>query len=287
MSMHLRFVVLGIGLLAFAPAGRAIEIDGIAARVGSEAILRSDIFDEMRRMGAPDERYVETRNHLIERKLILKAAGEAKLTLQEWVVENRVREIIKKGFDGDRNRLVETLGRQKMSYPEWRARMKDDMIVSAMRYQVVDRYVTASPDEMRREYAENPTRYATDRTMTVSVVTLSPERAGERGAMSEKLAKGKFEDLGPTVYRDAKIEELFHKKLCDRLEKMKKGEVGPWLELDGWSYLMRKDDEKAGKTRTFEEAFDDIEANIKEETAKRLYSEWIDRLKSETFIRVY
>ena len=80
----------------------AVEVDGVAATVGSQPILRSDVIHEMRRTNAPAEAFEDVRNALIERKLMLKAAGESKMTLQEWVVDNRVREIIEKGFDGDR-----------------------------------------------------------------------------------------------------------------------------------------------------------------------------------------
>ena len=41
-------------VLAFAAAARpaiAVEIDGVAAKVGSETILKSDVADEMRRNG--------------------------------------------------------------------------------------------------------------------------------------------------------------------------------------------------------------------------------------------
>ena len=105
-------------LLAALAGGVAFgyEVDGIAAKVGSDTILRSDVFEEMRRMGARDEsRYAEARNDMIDRRLILKAAGDAKMTMQEWVVENRVREIVDKSFGGDRSKLVEMLAKQKMS----------------------------------------------------------------------------------------------------------------------------------------------------------------------------
>ena len=88
----------------------AVEVDGVAATVGSQPILRSDVIHEMRRTNAPAEAFEDVRNALIERKLMLKAAGESKMTLQEWVVDNRVREIIEKGFDGDRNKLVAIFG---------------------------------------------------------------------------------------------------------------------------------------------------------------------------------
>ena len=109
--MHMSMKALTLALAAAALHAVAVEVDGVAARVGSETILKSDVAEEMRRMGLRDaSRFDEIRNEMIDRKLILKAAVDAKMTLQDWVVENRMREIIAKAFGGDRNKLIETLG---------------------------------------------------------------------------------------------------------------------------------------------------------------------------------
>ena len=274
-------------LAAGALAASAVEVDGIAARVGTEAILRSDILDEMRRMGAPDEKYNEIRNQMIDRKLILRAASEAKMTMQEWVIENRIREIIKKGFDGDRNKLMDALTRQKVSYPEWRARMKEDMVVSAMRYQVVDKNVSASPADLRREYAEHKSRYSTDGKVTVSVIMLQPSEASKRDEIAAKVSEKPFAELGAQRYENIRPEDQFKPEICEEIAKMPKGTISRWIELDGWSFLIRKEDEALGRVKTFEEAIEDVEANVKEETAKRLYQAWLERLRAETYVKVY
>ena len=134
-------------VLATALAGvcHAMEVDGVAAQVDAATILKSDVISEMRRAGLSPDRYSAVLEEMIERKLILKAAAESKMTIQDWVVENRIRDIITRAFEGDRNRLMETLAQQKVSYPEWRQRLLDDMIVGAMRWQMVDKTVAASP----------------------------------------------------------------------------------------------------------------------------------------------
>ena len=68
---------------------------------------------------------------------------------------------------------------------------------------------------------------------------------------------------------------------------MPKGTISQWIELDGWSFLLRKDDETGGAAMSFEQAYDRIAASVKEEAAKKLYTEWLDLLKSETYIKVY
>ena len=276
-------------LVAFASGlSFGYEIDGVAAKVGSETILRSDVFEEMRRMGARDEsRYVDVRNDMIDRKLILKAARDAKMTMQEWVVENRVREIIDKSFGGDRSKLIDMLGKQKMSYPEWYARLKEDMIVGAMRWSVVEKNVSASPAAMRREFEENRSRYASDHKVTVSVIMLKPGEEGRRQEISDKLKDQDFLELGGRRFENVKPEEQFKPDICREIEAMPKGTISHWIEIDGWSFLIRKESESAGRAFTFEEAYDKIEEAVKDAEAERLYKAWIKRLREETYIRVF
>ena len=61
--------------LLTALAAFAVEVDGIAARVGSSVILKSDVIGEMRRAGAGPDRYAIVRGEMIERELMLKAAA--------------------------------------------------------------------------------------------------------------------------------------------------------------------------------------------------------------------
>ena len=266
----------------------AVEVDGVAAAVGTDSILRSDVLNEIARAGTPEPpEYADVLNRMIERKLILKAAQESKMTIQEWVVENRVREIVNRSFEGDRNKLIETLGKQQISYPEWYAKTKEDIVIGAMRWNVIDKNVTASPSAMRKEYESNAARYVKDHKVSVSVILLQPEEKAKREEISAALKDKSFEDLGGKKYENVKPEELFKPEVCAEIDKMPKGTISHWIEIDGWSFLLRKDAESTGSKLSFDEAYDQIEADVKEKEAKRLYTAWIDRLRAETYIKVY
>lgn len=276
----------------------AVEVDGVAARVGSETILKSDVYFAMGRNNADPSRYDEIRNRLIDRKLMLKAAEDAKMTMQEWVVENRIREVIKNSFDGDRNKLIETLKRQKVSYPEWRSQMREDMIVSAIRWQMVDKNVSASPSAMREEYEKNASRYVRDRKVTVSVILLKPGEADKREKINKELSAKSFADLARRYssdsraaeggqWKDVDPEDAFNPVVCEEIAKMPRGTISRWIEIDGWSFLLRKDDEAEGGKLSFEEAYDEIEKAVKNAAAEKLYEEWIKRLRASTYIKVY
>ena len=295
--MKIRYILV-LSLLISLVAG-AGEVDGIAARVGSAVILKSDIANEMRRSGAGAEKYADIRDEMIERELILRAAKEAKLQMQDWVVENRIRDIISRAFNGDRNKLMEALAKDKVAYPEWHQRIKDDMIVNAMRWQVVDKNIQASPAAMRDEYAAHPERYVAERRVTVSAILLKPGDAEKSDEIDEALKNGtSFADLARKhsvdakakdggQWKDVRPEDVFRPEICEEIAKMPKGTISKWIELDGWKFLLRKDDETAGGKMSFADAYDTIAANVKNDEAKRLYVDWIERLKAATYIKVY
>ena len=288
-----------LATLVVASVAGAVEIDGVVAKVGVETVLRSDVLGEMRRAGAGEGEYGEYLDHMIERKLILKAATESKMTMQEWVVESRVREVIQRNFDGDRNKLMDALAHDRVSYPEWYSKVKEDMIIQAMRWQVVDKNITASPSELRREYAEHPERYAAGKTATLSVILLKPEDAASRQAIDAALKSGeKFEALARRysadshaaeggLWRDIDPADVFKPEVAETLAQLADGAISKWLDIDGWSFLIRRESMKGGAVKSFEEAFDAIDANVREAKAKVAYEAWVKRLRAETFVKLY
>ena len=50
---------------------------------------------------------------------------------------------------------------------------------------------------------------------------------------------------------------------------------------------MRKEAEESGRVPTFLEAYDKIEANVKEAESNAAYDAWLERLRAETYIKVY
>ena len=279
-------------------AAKAVEVDGIAATVGDETILRNDVYNELRRAGLDESHYNEMRTMLIDRKLILKAASESKMTLQEWVVENRIREIIDNAFGGDRNKLIAMLGQQKVPYTEWRKKIRDDMVVSAMKWNVVDKYANASPAEMKAEYAAHPERYAEGAKTTVAVILLRPTDIDKKEMITESLQSREFGDIAKDysadpraadggLWKNVVASEVFRPEIAEEISKMPRGTISDWIDLDGWSFLVKKIDDTTEKTRTFAEAYDEIEANVRDANSRKAYNEWIERLRSETYIRVW
>ena len=99
-----------VAALAVSGSVSAAVLDGIAAKINDLAITFDEVKMEISRNpevrekalaakpGDIAEIYTNAVNMLIDRKLILKSAADKKLDMQEWLVDNRIREIVNKSI---------------------------------------------------------------------------------------------------------------------------------------------------------------------------------------------
>lgn len=322
-----KMMVLGLVLAAFAASaeltlssgGRkpkgGMLVDGVAAYVNGDFITISDVMTEVRRspyainreLSEADLRklYDITLNALIDRKLILEQAKKSKMSLQAWAIDNRIREIVANNFNGDESKLNELLSKRGISYEEWRKRIEEDLIVSAMRYQFIDKRIQPTPAEVRNEYEANREKYQTERAVAVSMIILDPPagstnltveaRAAE---ISAALKKGKsFAELAKVYSSDSKAanggswgkvnpDDVFRKEIRDALAALKPGEVSEVLVLDGYGYIIRKDDQQDSRVLTYQEALPYAEGNLRMKMGEKLYKQWTDRMRKAAYIKI-
>jgi parvulin-like peptidyl-prolyl isomerase len=309
-----------VAALAVSGSVSAAVLDGIAAKINDLAITFDEVKMEISRNpevrekalaakpGDIAEIYTNAVNMLIDRKLILKSAADKKLDMQEWLVDNRIREIVKERFDGDRNKLVAMLEEGRVPMTEWRNSIREDMIIASMRYQMVDRFVSVSPVAMQKEYNENKSKYNVEASTSVRVILLRPAPEGDASTppvstraeeILGRLDKGEdFGELAKKYSSDSKAqngglwenikpEEQFRPEIVDTISKIKPGEHSRLVDLDGWGFIVRKEKEQQSRARTFLEAYDSIENNLRTKIAKAKYDEWMARLRKNQFVEIF
>lgn len=292
-------------------------MDGTAARVDAAVITIGDVMAEIR--GNPRWRagvnladraefaalYRRVVEAMVERKLVLKAADEAKMELQEWVVDARVQEIVREHFGGDINKLNAVLAEAGTTFGDWRRTVREDMVVAAMRYRKIENNTTASPAAMRAEYNAHPERYATKDATTIAVILLAPaagkEPPAERAAkLIEQLAGGAdFAALARSnsadthaaqggLWENVQPKDYFLPEIVAHIETLKPGETSKKPVVFGqYAVIVRKISETRGGRRDFADCYAEIEKNVCAAERERLYREWIDTLKAASFVRMY
>ena len=300
---------LFIVVAAVAALSRAATLDGIAAKVNDAVITIGDVVNEMRRGGAQEDfrtAYSNALEEAINRRLILACAAEKKLDMQEWLVDNRVRDIVKDNFEGDMNKLNLQLAQSRIALSDWRNQIRDDMIVNAMRFQMAEKPVFVSPAAMQNEYALHRDRYFREASASVRVILLRPPQDNKTPSVSTRaeevlarLDKGEsFADLARTYSADShardgglwmniKPEDAFRPEIAAEINRLKPGAHSKLVNLDGWGFIVKKESEATAKQMTFAEAYDDITRTLKKAAVEKAYADWIADLRAQAFIKTY
>jgi len=302
--------------LAQVGAGRRapILLDGVGAYINDSTITISEVMAEVRRMpnlsrndeARMREMYYATLNAMIDRRLILDYAKKTKVQLQPWAVEARIREIVSQSFDGDRTKLYDLLADRKIATGEWEKGLEEDLLLSAMRYQYVDRRVTVTPSEIRAEYEANKSRYQTESAVGVSMIVLDASEDTHDGTVEQcaeaifaSLKDGvSFATLARRYSKDSKAisggswgkinpEEVFHEDLAKIVRQLKPGEVSPLVQMKDVGYIVRKDEQQDMRVLTFEEASRYVEGRLRVEKSEKMFKEWTARLRKEAYISIF
>lgn len=309
-------MAFGVVCAAEKPANKAMLLDGVAAYVNSDMITIAEVMNEVRRSpwagtaAARDEQrlremYSATLSALVDRKLILSAAKKSEMVLQGWAVENRVREIVANNFEGDQVKLFQLLADRKITFEEWKSNLNEDLLITAMRYRNVDSRVNPTPKEIRAEYEANKGRYQTERAVAVSMMILDPPAEGEPTVderarqIEDKLREGvSFAELARVYSKDAKAagggswgkvnpEDVFRPEICNMLNRLNSGETAPVIILDGYGYIVRKDEQQDSRALTFEEAAPYVESNLRMKKSEELYKAWMQRLRDDSYVKIF
>src|ERR1044071_9284634 len=157
-------VLLPICCAAFAQ--EPIVVDGIAAIVNGDVITISQV----RALSAPREKQLRAQftgqelekqlkatrelalKDLIDRQLVLQAFKKEKFEIPDHFIDERVHEVIRENFGGDRNTFIKTLEAQNYTLGEFRKKEMEQMIVQAMKSHNVKTKSIISPPKVDEYY---------------------------------------------------------------------------------------------------------------------------------------
>ncbi|MBA2431129.1 MAG: peptidylprolyl isomerase [Chthoniobacterales bacterium] len=295
-------------------------IDGIAAVVNGEVIT----LGQVRMVSMPRERLLRSQlrgeelakqltearrlalQDLIDRQLIVQAFKEEKLSLPDYFVEQRMNEIIRENFGGDRNAFIKMLEAQNFSLSEFRKNEFEKIIVAAMRGKNVKPNTVASPVKIEQYYRKNRAEFTSKEEVKLRLIMI-PNRAEEGNASAQKamaeeilgkLAGGAdFERMAQMYSEDSTRDSggdwgwVERNTLAPQLEKVAfgtpKGRMSSLVELGGNFYILKVDDKRGGMTKPLAEVRADIEKRLVQEEAQRLQENWLAGLRQKATIRTF
>ena len=314
-------LAIAVGLGGWA-AAEQVTVDGVAAYVNDSVITVGDVREAMAPMasqlkdayqgaelaGKLREVYDETLNAIIENKLIVTAfESDEKLNKEavEKLVERRVSDFIQDRFKGDRQEFLKALTDEHLSLEQWRARLREDLIVGIMRNREVESKVIVSPRDVRRIYESKTATYTRPERLNLAVILIRGSTNGAETAARllraretvKKLKAGEdFAECAKHVSEDAKADKGgewgwmdtadLRRELAEAVKAVPPGGVSDVVQAGDDYYILKvRERQKAGLT-PFDEVRPSIEKDVRRKEAKRLYGVWVERLKKDAYIDI-
>jgi parvulin-like peptidyl-prolyl isomerase len=243
---------------------------------------------------------------LIDRRLVIQAFKKESYEIPDHVVDERMHQIIRESFGGDRNTFIKTLEAQNYTLGEFKEKEMERIIVQAMRSHNVKTNAVISPTKVEEYYRKHHDEFTTKEQIKLRMIMVSGQKdtatAPAQKALAEevlgRLAGGAEFDRTAQVYSEDSTKEnggdwgwIERNTLAAPLEKiafnMPVGRISNIIDYAGNYYILKVEDKRGGTTRSLAEARSDIEKRLLEDEAQQIQEHWITGLRQKAYIRTF
>ena len=301
-------------------AQEPMVVDGIAAIVNGDVITISQV----RGLSAPREKQLRAQltgqelekqvktarelalKDLIDRQLVLQAFKKEKYEIPDHFVDERMHEIIRENFGGDRSTFIKTLEAQNYTLGEFKQKEMEQMIVQAMRSHNVKTKNIISPTKVDDYYKKHRADFTSKEQIKLRMIMIPGQKdtatAPAQKALAEevlgRLAGGAEFDRIAQVYSEDSTRDnggdwgwIERKTLAEPLEKfafnMPVGRVSNIIDYAGNYYILKVEDKQGGTTKSLNEVRADIEKKLIQEEAQQIQERWIASLREKAYIKTF
>jgi peptidyl-prolyl cis-trans isomerase SurA len=306
---------LTIAVLA-APGARAAEelLDGIAAQVGSDVVLVSEVTrvtapmeDQLRKAGATDRDInmvrVDMLERLIERRLVEQVVRRMELTASDAEVDQAVAAIASEN-NLTLDQLRESLESHGVTWESYREKIRGEIQRSKILNGMVRSKVKVEDAQVRALYEQ---RYGSQRQggeemhLRHLVVTggedapRSHEQACDQvRAAQERIQAGEaFGDLARELSESNPAgggdigwvhEQDIAPWMADAVRGLEAGQVSAVIEMPFGCNLFQVVERRGFQPQTYEQAEQQLYAELFNKGLEAEYEKWIDEIRSHTYI---
>jgi len=315
----LAFSCLGVAATA-SPTRGAESVNGIAAIVNDSVIT----YSEVREVVEPRERLLRSQysgaelvkkitelrkaalQDLIDRQLIVQSFEKEKLAIPPHFVDERIDEVIKENFGGDRNAFIKTMESQKFTMSKFRDMERQKIIVQAMRAKNVKSNLLVPPAKIEEYYRQHKDQFSNKAQVKLRMIMIpghadSGGGAAQRSMADEiraKLITGADFDKMAQMYSEDSTRDLGgdwgwidDKTLSPELSRvafsLKPGEISKVVDLGGNNYILKVEARQGGEVKPLKDVRADIEARLRQEQAQQLQEHWLASLRSKAYIKTF
>src|SRR5437868_13432266 len=277
----------GLPIFSAAFAEEPQVVDGIAAIVNGEVIT----YSQVRALSAPREKLLRSQltgkdleskllelrqlalRDLVDRRLVIQAFKKESYQIPDHFVDQRMQEIIRESFGGDRNTFVKTLEAQNYTLGEFKQKGMERMIVAAMRSHNVKTNSIVSPIKIEDYYRKHHEEFTTKEQIKLRMIMISGQKDTASTPAQKTLAEevlgrlascAEFDRTAQVYSEDSTRDNggdwgwIERNTLAAALEKvafnMPVGRISNIIEYAGNYYILKVEDKHGGTTRSLSEA---------------------------------
>src|SRR5437660_1542645 len=319
-------VLLAAGTVTQAPicnisfAEEPTVVDGMAAVVNGEVIT----FSQVRALSAPEERVLRQQykgpdlekkltelrqlalKDLIDRRLVIQAFKKESFEIPDHIVDQRVNQIIRESFGGDRNTFVKTLEAQNYTMGEFKQKEMEKFIVGAMKSHNIKTNSIISPIKIDEYYRKHRDEFTSKEQIKLRMIMISGQKDTASAPAQKELAEevlgklaggAEFEQMAQMYSEDSTKENggdwgwIERKTLAEPLEKfafnMPVGRISNIIDYAGNYYILKVEDKHGGSTKSLTEVRADVEKKLVQEEAQQIQERWIASLRQKAYIKTF
>jgi peptidyl-prolyl cis-trans isomerase SurA len=239
---------------------------------------------------------------MITDMLLLQLAREKNINVAEQL-KNTVESIKKENNLGTDEDLKRALLSQGLEWDPWLKQVEETILRQSAVMSEVGRSIALDEAEVVDYYKKHPAEFTEPEEYTLRAVYLATKDADpaalevRRKEIGEKVkAGGDFVEISGTL-SDEPLKESkgdlgaikkgdLDKTLLAAVEKLKKGEISEWSQgRAGW-YLLKLEDKKESRLKTFEESRKAIEERLYNQKQSVELDKFLVELKKKSYIKI-
>jgi peptidyl-prolyl cis-trans isomerase SurA len=318
MKSLFRLWLVGTAATFCMASARADLVNSIQAVVHDTVITRQDVVEMTlpavkvlqrtyrgqddvirKKLAEADRDNLET---LARRQLILHEFKTAGYSLPESILDEMVEDRIRSRY-GDRRTMAKTLQSEGITVEKFRARLREQFIVEAMRAKNISQEILISPQKIENFYAANREEFKEDYQVKLRMIVL-PKNTSPEAPRADKMAEeillqlkegAQFDEMSALYSQGAqKASEGqwyetsgLRKELAEGIVGLKAGEYSKVVDLPEACYVLRVEEVKEEHYKPLTDVREEIEKTLATQERDRLEKQWVERLKKKTFVRYY
>ena len=224
----------------------------------------------------------------------MNVSDQMKMAIENIKKENSIES------DDDLKRAVRSQG---LEWESWLKQMEENIQRQSIVYSEVNRTIVLDDAEIVDYYKKHAADFVVPEEYKLRAIYLSTTEAADSaleakkkeiddkikaggdfaeisGASSDAPVKASKGDLGTLKKTE------MDKTLLAAVEKLKKGDMSPWVQAKNGLYLLKLEDKKDSKQLTFEEARKQIEDRTFGEKQGAKLAQFLDTLKKKSYIKI-